>query len=713
MRGRHVPSLVLASLALLSACDVTRPSNPYTTGSGGAGGQGGAGGGDTDPELGGPCVEDAQCDDEIDCTSDRCDQALKRCRFSGDDTRCGNGVYCDGAEVCDQKLGCVPGPPTSCSDDNVCTIDTCVEATKTCTHVARDADQDGDPDVHCGGADCDDEDPLVSSAAPEVCASGIDENCDGSIDEAACISPEFDTCLDPLLVTTSGTFAMDSSGASFDYPTSCAVGQPSDKHDVVAAIIVPAGPPIDIVARAKANLPGVNLALAGQCGDPSSELVCSASYPAPSGGAVARVHARGVGGGASETAFPLYVTTLGAGPITLDVEYLPASSKPTNETCGTATDLAPDTPTAVEIVDATVDLESACASTLGERVYRITLGADADLDLYAVSQDGDGVPSISLRDAACALPEDEITCASAQSTHVFRHALPAGDYYVSVTASAPTTVSLTATLSAPTSVPDDEDCTGSATLTPGVTTDVSMDAHQDDVSPSCFGPATDAAYGLTLPSTSDVLLVQRLSNGDSGAMMLSDATCAGGASELACTFGAQSPVRLRKRAVAAGDYRVVLESASSLPQEITAFTRPTKPTTLVPFSDACADAITIPPTGGFFQGNTSNLTANFSAGCDQSGGPPNGGKDQLLKLVLTEKKRVVLDMTGSGYDTLLDVRKGPSCPGTEVPVACSVGYGGNKSFLDVTLDPATYFIQIDGLATSVGPWVLDVHVVDP
>ncbi len=70
-------------------------------------------------------------------------------------------------------------------------------------------------------------------------------------------------------------------------------------------------------------------------------------------------------------------------------------------------------------------------------------------------------------------------------------------------------------------------------------------------------------------------------------------------------------------------------------------------------------------------------------------------------------------MMGSSYSTLLDIRKGPDCPGTEVPMACAVGYYAQRSYLDLTLSAGTYFIQIDGYAGQTGPWFLDVRVVDP
>ena len=70
-------------------------------------------------------------------------------------------------------------------------------------------------------------------------------------------------------------------------------------------------------------------------------------------------------------------------------------------------------------------------------------------------------------------------------------------------------------------------------------------------------------------------------------------------------------------------------------------------------------------------------------------------------------------MDESAYRTLLDVRKGPTCPGTEVLQGCGIGQPPRRSFLDLTLDAGVYFIQIDGHALEEGPWFLDVHVVDP
>ncbi|MDC0748346.1 putative metal-binding motif-containing protein [Polyangium mundeleinium] len=718
---------LLPVAALASACGPSTAPNPFTLDAGpdgatdpdgGTGGGAGGGnpddGGTPDDTLGGPCNDDAQCDDAITCTVDVCDTSIARCRHSPDDAACQDGVYCDGVERCAPKLGCLPGPPVACSDGDVCTIDTCVESTGACTHVLRDADGDGVPDGHCiAKGDCNDDDPKVSPALPEVCANGKDDDCDGAVDEADCASPKHDTCTDPLVIDAPGAYTIDTTAAAANFAASCNVNNQPAARDVVAAIVLPAGPPVDVEITARTNAADVAIALLGQCGDPSTEITCGTSFFHPQGGRFAKIRGRGLGDPAKTTALPLYVFADADTPVILDVAFLPPEPVPTNETCGTAEPISFGVPFFSTLVDAATDVGITCTPLTGELLYSFELASPANVHVYASSVDGDGFPVISLRDAACALPENEITCKSAPIVDVFRHALPAGTYHVAVAAGAPTIVSTTVVIEPPTEPLPDETCEGAPAITPNVTRDVDLLDRQDDVKLGCLPGAVDAAYTLSLPVASDVLLVQRISQGDTGAVTLALPACADPSDQLICDPGSQSPLRIGKRNIPAGDYRVVAESLLGQPAQVTAFVRKTTPPLIVPFADACADVLMIPSTGGFFQGNTANATANFNAGCDQGGGPEGGARDQLLGLSLSDKKRVVLDMGGSGYTTLLDVRKGPDCPGVEVPKACAVGYGQNKSFLDLTLDPGTYFLQIDGLGQDSGPWFLDVRIVDP
>jgi hypothetical protein len=170
--------LLGALVALPAACGGSdaAPSPFEAAEAGGAGGDGGASTPGVpipplDPQLGGPCVDAEQCDDELDCTDDSCDAALRRCRYVPQHLRCADDVFCNGVELCEAGVGCKAGPPVSCSDNSTCTIDVCIEATRQCESRPRDADGDGDPIRNCGGGDCNDTDPTVHSGAAEVCGN--------------------------------------------------------------------------------------------------------------------------------------------------------------------------------------------------------------------------------------------------------------------------------------------------------------------------------------------------------------------------------------------------------------------------------------------------------------------------------------------------------------------------------------------------------------
>jgi len=155
-------------------------------------------------------------------------------------------------------------------------------------------------------------------------------------------------------------------------------------------------------------------------------------------------------------------------------------------------------------------------------------------------------------------------------------------------------------------------------------------------------------------------------------------------------------------------YRAVVESARGNPVGISWFERPSLSPVLVPFAENCDAPVSIPEQGGRFSGNTSNAFPDFAAGCDVGGQSEGGAPDQLLKLSLSAPRRVILDMRGSAYQTMLSVRKGTLCPGAELPLACAPGYWATRSYLDLELETGDYFVQIDGYDGASGAWKLDV-----
>jgi hypothetical protein len=329
--------------------------------------------------------------------------------------------------------------------------------------------------------------------------------------------------------------------------------------------------------------------------------------------------------------------------------------------------------------------------------------------LFASPLDTLGVPRLSLRGAGCGQQKDELTCRSGAPAALYARALPAGQYYVSVGASGPSDVDVRLEVSDPTSALADEGCAAAPPLSPGQSLDVSLTDHTDAVDTGCLSGAPDSSHDLQVSEVSDVLLVERISKGDTGAVSLTGPSCAPPA-RLSCGTSSDSPVRARAYGVAAGSYRAIAESALGNPISITAFTRKAAPVSLVALADDCSAPFEIPAGGGHFQGNTSNAHADYSAGCDVGNQAPSGAPDQMLHLTLKTKSRVILDMAGSSYQTLLSVRMGGACPGAELPLACAAGYLPERSYLDLDLDSGDYYVQVDGYAGDSGAWSLDIYV---
>lgn len=709
-RQRALWAAPLAALWCVAACGSDVPS-PFGVDAGTDAGTDADAGADADagdPSLGPPCKDDAQCNDAVPCTFDVCDAELGRCRYTPDDSKCQDQVFCDGLEVCEPKLGCREGTAIACDDGSTCTIDTCIEATKSCTSEPRDADGDGDPDWSCGGGDCNDTSAAVSSKQPEVCGNAVDDDCDKKVDEPGCTAPKYDKCADALTVEKSGSYALSLAAAFGDYGASCAPAGSTSK-DLVVAIVVPPGPPKDVDLSASVNGGEIALASVGQCGVAGSETACAQGYELPKGGKRARLRLRSLPPGA----YPVYVMGSGASDVALKVSYLPGSTAPTNETCGTATPIVPGVAVQTSVIDAKEDLGSACATPLGELTWEISLSEPKDLHAWATSLDAGGKPALALWKPDCSDPKQELGCNVATQAHLFERALPAGKYLIAVSATAPTDVDLLVELKPPTAEPADETCTSGAVLAANTSVDVPLAGHTDDVSLGCVAGAVDAAYSLTLPVASDVLLVGRISDNDEGGVSLVKPACAAPSDVIACGVSSQTPVRARAHKLAAGAYRAVVETANAAPTQLSAFTRPATPPILVPFADTCATAVKIPSAGGFFQGNTANANANYDGGCDLGSQGPGGAPEQMLKLDLAAKKRVILEMKGSAYNTLLVVRKATGCPGPEVAKGCAAGYQTDRSFLDLTLDAGSYWVQVDGYAGYSGQWFLDAFIVDP
>jgi len=77
------------------------------------------------------------CDDAVGCTEDVCEEATGTCVHNPQNTACDSGIHCDGVERCDVGLGCV-AEPADCDDQIPCTVDVCDEEAGGCVHLPDD-----------------------------------------------------------------------------------------------------------------------------------------------------------------------------------------------------------------------------------------------------------------------------------------------------------------------------------------------------------------------------------------------------------------------------------------------------------------------------------------------------------------------------------------------------------------------------------------------
>lgn len=666
---------------------------------------------EVDPTLGGPCTEDTQCDDAVPCTFDSCDKSLLRCRNTPDDSQCADDSHCNGREKCVLRLGCAPGPVVTCQDDNPCTIDRCIEATKSCEHGQRDVDGDGDPDYHCvGSRDCDDLDPNVSSQRTEVCGNFKDDNCNGIIDEPSCVQAANDVCGTALAVTASGTYLLSTVATKKDYATSCTVTTPGAAKDIVMKITVPggAGDPnqdVEIWANAQAASNEVALALQGTCGQAATELACSHVEASSSARTIARDVAPG-------TELHAVVTAQTEGGVDVKVDFRAKAPKPTNEACATPEPVALDAATTVRLIDAAKDLPSDCAKAkTGELTYSFSLAQPSDVRIFATTLAGSGTPVVSLRDATCA---GELRCRAATSPPLFARNLAAGTHVFTVAGTRQIDASVIVKAYPPTVAPPNQSCATAPPIAANTTIAIDLSGQEDAIKNGCLPGGLAAAYELTLTEASDVLLIGRFPSNESGSVAMNGPACT--TADLlpkGCSMGV-SPQRVSQRNVPAGSYRVVISDELGQTAQLSVLVRAAVAPVSVGASDNCTAPFTLPSAGGFFVGDTTGSIPDFNAGCDAPGQPIGGAKDQIMRLDLTQERRVVMEMSGSAYTTILDVRKGATCAAAaELAGACFVGFSADKSFLDLTLASGTYWLQVDGYNGDRGPWNLDLRVLPP
>ena len=78
------------------------------------------------------------CVDGVGCTMDSCNEETDACDRVANDGLCDDGLWCNGAETCDEVADCQAGTPPDCDDGVGCTMDVCNEETDACDRVPND-----------------------------------------------------------------------------------------------------------------------------------------------------------------------------------------------------------------------------------------------------------------------------------------------------------------------------------------------------------------------------------------------------------------------------------------------------------------------------------------------------------------------------------------------------------------------------------------------
>ena len=89
---------------------------------------------------------------------------------------CDNGLFCDGAETCVEG-NCQAGTPPDCDDEVPCTVDTCDEVANTCVYAPNDGNCD-DNNL-CTDDNCDPSEGCIYTLINFTCTACFKGKCDG------------------------------------------------------------------------------------------------------------------------------------------------------------------------------------------------------------------------------------------------------------------------------------------------------------------------------------------------------------------------------------------------------------------------------------------------------------------------------------------------------------------------------------------------------
>lgn len=660
------------------------------------------------PENAQLCAQDAECDDGIACTADVCQEGVY-CSFIPVHEECSDGLFCDGTERCSpEDGGCVAGIAPDCNDDELCTIDSCDERTASCIHTPRDLDQDGEVDWHCfDGTDCDDQDAERGANAPEICADLEDNDCDDEVDERDCVAPPHDLCADALDISAGGTFELLVAGALDQYSASCQEEVP----EVVVTFVLEE--PMDVQLSAWGLLFNdgaedlASISVRKDCSADAAILDCvEASFPAH-----ARMRALPAGQYYATLA-PDAASVSWVRSIRLMATFSAATAAPENTACGRALDISAGGRVEGSFVDVPDSVLSACSvgATLDgstprqpDLFYSFTTTEAHDVSLTALTLTNHTL-SLSVL-STCGEVESTLACDRGTPASLVLHELPPGTYTVLV--ESPTVIEadfeLDIRFDDPTPPPEGDDCAhvSELPLDAGRQTALLSD-KMAMVETSCgVVGALDMVYAVEVDQPLDLGL--RLDSGSNPIWLAVQSACGEPTTEQMCRFTYGGDFRLRD--VQPGIYYVAVASFEA--REVNLTVTGEEHTVSVEVGSGhgtCANATTVPASGGLFRGDTGLEADNY--GTCRTGSAPEG----LYRVELAGAAQVTV--TASADFDVVITRLGPTTGSglCDQLLACEDA-ALQDEVLQEALAAGVYYYAIDGYdSASYGTYTVEFQV---
>ncbi len=509
------------------------------------------------------------------------------------------------------------------------------------------------------------------------------------------------------------------SGLTNGLPASCEGTQTAAGPDGIIPLTITT--PSDVVITATptgGDAVVLTLNTAATCGDRAGELRCSNSSAAGTGG-VATLRASTLGPGT----YAVAVSSNRGNAAIVQATITPARPRSRGDVCPGVV-VAPDgPPVSLSTMGFAADADhgTTCGSNgtpsgWVDSVFSYTLTSARDVTIN-VSATGAGDVAVGVATTCSDRATGLAGCATGNpSRRTLRNQAP-GTYFVLVehrsAGTAGRTLVTTVTTAAPTLPGPADRCPGVA-LTPGVVARADVAAlTPGSATLSCLaGSRADAVFGFTAPTGQDVLI--NVAGSDSARVGYALQAPCGGTTVLGCT-GPGTNVWRRFQGLTAGQAYSIAAGTEGTAGTVSAqyLTVPAATATSVTGNESCMARRTIPATGGIFRGNSSGAPQVIAQppcgglGCA-------GGRAVYYQITLTERRRIIANTLGSGFDTLLSINEGDACPGRPVMNGCNDDTVAQASQVDVTLAAGTYFIAVQGCGFRTGgDYTLDVAVVAP